>query len=336
MLIDHHRKNDTKLKIPKNQRNVPADRHLCIQSPQYHIASLQFFICMVILNISNYDNNCLRGGFMNSNIKKNILFSMLILSSLCLLNTSQAMDKHVPKLLPSDAITMGNRKHFDYLTSDKWHMIAPSIQIQSRIAPGKQNYRCQHFALDKILQVPSHLQFSTNDHGIPSKLVYRYFQATNYPKENDLVLYSKRDNFGHSSITHFAVFKNENQYESKLGSFPEIVVHAPKDCPAMYGNENWFWTLKDTYKSENNRNILFQDMEMKKTKYLHRLESLHQKLSVYENEMDISNCPESYKHIMREDIIEDYYPLLHDYNITLDNIHQYPLSNEQMEKVNTF
>jgi len=246
------------------------------------------------------------------------------------MNACQAMDKPTLKKLPSNKKITEKRILLEPAESKDWPKIASSIKVLGVIDPTKKDYRCHHFALEKILKIPQHLRFSTNDNGMPIEFVNKYFNPTNTPKKNDLVQYVDKNLYGYRVVTHFAIFEDKKKHVSKWGNCPEIVQHAPKHCPASYGNENAFYTLKDIYKSDVGSNIFLQDIEQHKAKYILHLNCLGQILPTYEDSTGSLNCSEFPAEV------EDYYSFLHDYNTTLDKIYQYPLSEDERQKINQF
>jgi hypothetical protein len=107
------------------------------------------------------------------------------------------------------------------------------------------NFSCLHYALQKILDVT--LEEEINFPGrLFSIFVEDYFEQTDNPQPNDLVIYTYDKN--EPQITHFAVVIDNNTIESKWGYSPEIRCHSLLNVPTSFGNAAWFYTLKKKYK----------------------------------------------------------------------------------------
>ena len=266
---------------------------------------------------------------MNIFIRKITFFSPFIALAICLISSCLAMDEmRAPKnKTPITTVTNESRLLLDSAGPRYWSIISPKIRIEGRIDPTKRDYKCHHFALQTTLGLPEHLRFSAKEPRTPIVFVNKYFEPTHNPKVADLVEYLAKDPNGYHYVSHFAIFNTKSHYLSKWGEFPQIISHAPRSCPALYGDLVRFKTLKPEYKDD--KKALFADIEKKKAKSFLRLEHTDHILSGYEE-------PRTSLNMEKLKTNEEYLSFLHDYNTTLDRLHEYPLSQDELVKIAQF
>jgi len=229
--------------------------------------------------------------------------------------------------MPITTVTNESRLLLDSAGPRYWSIIAPNIHIEGRIDQTRKRYKCHHFALEKTLDLPDHLRFSTKEPRMPIAFVNTYFDPTYIPQRIDLVEYIAEDPSGHRYVSHLAIFQTKSKYLSKFGDFPQIVSHAPASAPAIYGERLRFKTLKPEYKYDKKR--LLADIEKKKAKSFAQLDYLNSILAAYED-------PRSPLHSKDFESNDEYLSFLHDHNTILDRLHEYPLSHDEMTKIALF
>ena len=104
-------------------------------------------------------------------------------------------------------------------------------------------YRCHNYALDYIIGGKNNISFD-----IALMIRDNLFTETINPKKGDLVVYSNQ-----YSETHFAVYINNDVFESKLGNVSNILRHRPYTVFDFYGTNIKYYKLKNESLRKKNR-----------------------------------------------------------------------------------
>ena len=122
--------------------------------------------------------------------------------------------------------------------------------------------RCDYFALKKAIGITDNTDFAVDNSRFNRRVegVEKYYQQTNKPKPNDIVLYVQSPQ--NPEATHFAVVESVEKkrswglpkkkhlvLQSKWGAEKEIMQHRLFDVPSQYGSAAVIFTPKDEYKN---------------------------------------------------------------------------------------
>jgi hypothetical protein len=264
---------------------------------------------------------------MNMLVKELRIFFSFIAFSFCLINHCIAMDRRAPKnKQPITTVSYENRLLLNQALPKYWSIIAPDIQIRGLVDPTKRNYKCHHFALEKALELPVDLRFSTREPSMPIRFMNEFLETTKTPDKKDIAQYIAEHSSQYQYVSHLAVLETKSRFLSKWGEYPQEVSHDSESVPAVYGHRIRFKTLKLEYKNDPKK--LLKDIEAKKAKKFAQLECLDNVLLIYENP----------KNPLKVDLKtdQDYLAFVHDYHTILDSLHEYPLSNDEMLRIATF
>lgn len=115
------------------------------------------------------------------------------------------------------------------------------------VMPAEMNkFSCFQYALEKIIGAIGFEEEINFPGRLFSIFVERFFEQTENPQPNDLVIYTYDEN--DLMMTHFAIVIDNNTVESKWGYFPEIRRHKLLNIHTDYGNAAWFYSLKKEYR----------------------------------------------------------------------------------------
>lgn len=131
------------------------------------------------------------------------------------------------------------------------------IIFKRKATEEEQKGTCIRYAINTITKSKAPINLYIG--AITNIDIEKFFVQTNYPKTNDLVIYTiNQDN---PQMKHFAIFINEEIFESKLGHEKNIIQHSIFGLPTSYGNTASFWTLKEKFNSEEGKKILPKEIE---------------------------------------------------------------------------
>lgn len=126
------------------------------------------------------------------------------------------------------------------------------ITIVRKATPDEQEGRCIQYAINAITKNTAQIKLYTD--ATLNIDITNFFEQTDRPKKNDLVIYTKSKNNHH--IKHFAIVIGHTNYESKWGNRTEIIQHDLFAIPSLYGKVASFWTLKKEFTSLEGRKLL--------------------------------------------------------------------------------
>lgn len=127
---------------------------------------------------------------------------------------------------------------------------------RSTVQKNSTDFRCFQYALYKTTGFTGAISFPAYTNSIS---IEDFFEQTQHPQPNDLVVYTIDDN--NREMRHFAVVIDSVTFASKWGPRKPIWRHRPFDVPSAYGNAIWFFTLKEKYKTPEGEKLLIPDIE---------------------------------------------------------------------------
>ncbi len=100
-----------------------------------------------------------------------------------------------------------------------------------------RHFRCEQYALKKILGSPCLSAFDTDD----------YFYPVESSKPGDLICYFNIEDEMQQTVAHMAFVKADGMIESKWGDSLCVVTHSLFGVPAVYGNAAAIYRLEFPY-----------------------------------------------------------------------------------------
>ena len=117
------------------------------------------------------------------------------------------------------------------------------ITIKREATPEEQLGTCIRYAINTITNSTAPIKLY--DNATSNIDITKFFEQTDHPEKNDLVVYTKSKNS--RKIKHFAIVVGDTTYESKWGTHKEIIQHALFAIPTEHGKVASFWTLKKEF-----------------------------------------------------------------------------------------
>lgn len=131
-------------------------------------------------------------------------------------------------------------------------------KIVDAISEEMNNLSCFQYALEKIIGPIGFEKEISFPGRLFSIFVEKYFEQTENPQLNDLVIYTYDEN--DLTMAHFGIVVSNEIVESKWGYSPEIRHHQLLNIPTDYGNAAWFYTLKKEYTGSNGKEKAIADI----------------------------------------------------------------------------
>ena len=151
----------------------------------------------------------------------------------------------------------------------------PSIKIIGKEKSNERLGRCAYHAISTILGItdePGLLELIAPHHWTEDITLMQYFNQTNNPKIDDLVIYyhnaiSKKE-LHLGWVTGFNLIDKSPIITSKWGARSEIIEHELFAVPLSYGDNTRFFTLKEPYQQEGRKTVLINELQnaIKKSK----------------------------------------------------------------------
>ncbi len=135
--------------------------------------------------------------------------------------------------------------------------IGRDIKIIRSIKKNEFHLKCTDYAMRKVTGSTSSIAIYIDK--TSNIYLEKFFDQTENPRPQDLVIYttSKDDR----EIKHFAVVIHPRIFESKFGSFANIIQHKLFAIPPSYGNAASFWTLKKEFTTLEGKKLLQTSIE---------------------------------------------------------------------------
>jgi hypothetical protein len=194
-------------------------------------------------------------------LNKKIFFTLFLSITSCLFNASHGMLsewKFPPHVQPNDPDLITMRQMGREAIEAKYY-----ITTKRYATPEEQLWKCFDYAIASTTGFRERLEFLSGRNDITSISIEKYFDQTDKPKKNDLIVYTASEH--NLTIKHFGVFIDENKVESKWGMGREIIHHDLfKIIPLQYGDAAGIFTLKEEFRSPAGRIKLVESIKKDK------------------------------------------------------------------------
>jgi len=212
---------------------------------------------------------------MNIMLNQKKLLFILCITTITATSLSLQVDltklRYIPTEAPSNAdlikiregLFSNDRAIEAFVASQKNKELGSVVTIITTEKKGQRLGVCFKYAVQKVFKLTDkemNVLSTVHNHFCHAKVnILSYFQQTNYPVPNALVVYLNDKNY----VKHFGIVRHSGQVESKLGSATYIVAHPLWLIPNIYGNKALFFIPEQEFQGKKGKIFFLKTLHNK-------------------------------------------------------------------------